>query len=81
MAERKQNAVWTKADVTKFLDHLITEVASAGDGGNFKIKVFKDAADVVNAIRTVGGLHTKLGCKGKYAALRKRRFMGDYTEH
>ncbi|KAJ7504921.1 hypothetical protein B0H11DRAFT_1660568, partial [Mycena galericulata] len=65
------NAIWTDADVIAFLDFLISKIASAGDGGNYKMTTFNAAKDVLNKIRTRGGLKTAKSCQGKYKALRK----------
>ncbi|KAJ6559361.1 hypothetical protein DFH09DRAFT_875131, partial [Mycena vulgaris] len=61
----------TDADIKTFLEFLISKVASAGDGGNFKMSVFNASVAVVNGVRTRGGLKTGKSCQGKYKALRK----------
>lgn len=66
----KQNAIWTEPDVVAFLDFLISRASSAGDGGNFKMPVFKAAAPVVNAVRTRGGIKTAKSCHGKFKGVR-----------
>ncbi|KAJ7084117.1 hypothetical protein C8R44DRAFT_651662 [Mycena epipterygia] len=74
----KQNAVWTDADIIALLNYLFTQVAAAGDGGNFKMAIFTGAVPIVNAVRTRGGPKTRKSCHGKYKALRK---IHDVIQH
>ncbi|KAJ6580648.1 hypothetical protein B0H19DRAFT_1328687 [Mycena capillaripes] len=63
------NAAWTDADVLAFLDFLVSKISAAGEGGNFKMTTFNAAKDVMNKIRTRGGLKTAKSCHGKYKAV------------
>ncbi|KAJ6549720.1 hypothetical protein B0H19DRAFT_951617 [Mycena capillaripes] len=77
----KQNAVWTHGDVVAYLDFLITKVASAGEGGNFKMPVFNAAAKLMNSRRTSGGVKTGKGCQNKYTGLRKTLKVVDHLKN
>ncbi|KAJ7898497.1 hypothetical protein B0H13DRAFT_2337430 [Mycena leptocephala] len=77
----KQNAVWTHGDVVAYLDFLITKVASAGEGGNFKMPIFNAAAKLMNARRTSVGLKTGKGCQNKYTGLRKTLKVVDHLKN
>ncbi|KAJ7196953.1 hypothetical protein GGX14DRAFT_320748, partial [Mycena pura] len=65
------NAAWTDQDVVALLDILIRNMASAGDGGNFKMSVFNSAAAELNKVITRGGRKTGKSCQNKYKSLRK----------
>ena len=66
----KENAAWTDQDVVALLDILIRNMASAGDGGNFKMSVFNSASAELNKVITRGGHKTGKSCQNKYKSVR-----------
>ncbi|KAJ7478475.1 hypothetical protein FB451DRAFT_1365977 [Mycena latifolia] len=77
----KQNAFWTDPDIKFFLEFLIENIASVGDGGNFKMPIFTRAYPKVNEIRTLGGLKSAKSCHGKYASLRATFAVVDHIKN
>jgi hypothetical protein len=62
----KDNATWTPADETAFIEFLHEHKAAAGDGGNFKATTYEAAAAVLEAKRTKGGPKTAKSCSNKW---------------
>ncbi|KIK94938.1 hypothetical protein PAXRUDRAFT_122076, partial [Paxillus rubicundulus Ve08.2h10] len=65
-------ALWTEEEETLFIDFLISEFASSGDGG-FKKSTFQEAAKClkVKVLQQVGGEKTVASCQSKLQGLKK----------
>ncbi|KIK75763.1 hypothetical protein PAXRUDRAFT_171791, partial [Paxillus rubicundulus Ve08.2h10] len=69
---QKSPTSWTEEEETFFIDFLISEVASSGDGG-FKKITFQEAAKHLKAkfLQQVGGEKTAASCQSKFQGLKK----------
>ncbi|KAF7343133.1 Myb-like domain-containing protein [Mycena venus] len=77
-ASKKEKAAWTHEDVVKFLDYLISQVATAGDGIHFQTKTYTAAARLLNESRVHGAAKTAKGCLNKFNGLRKTHQVIDH---
>ncbi|KAF7346961.1 Myb-DNA-bind-3 domain-containing protein [Mycena venus] len=77
-ASKKEKAAWTHEDVVKFLDYLISQVATAGDGIHFQTKTYTAAARLLNESRVRGAAKTAKGCLNKFNGLRKTHQVIDH---
>src|SRR5258707_14546001 len=59
------HAYWTPQDETRFILFLSEHAAAAGDGGNFKMTTFEQAAAEVEPFRTKGAHRLKKGTLGR----------------
>ncbi|KAK7439170.1 hypothetical protein VKT23_017660 [Stygiomarasmius scandens] len=64
------NAKWTDANITRFLDYLTEHHSKAGNGGNFTVATFKDAADHMAQFEYEGGMKDANACKNKWGQLK-----------
>ncbi|KIK76424.1 hypothetical protein PAXRUDRAFT_100051, partial [Paxillus rubicundulus Ve08.2h10] len=69
---RKLPALWTEEEETFFINFLISEFASSGNGG-FKRTTFQEAAKhlEVKFTEQAGGEKTFASCQSKFQALKK----------
>ncbi|KIK97783.1 hypothetical protein PAXRUDRAFT_49855, partial [Paxillus rubicundulus Ve08.2h10] len=69
---QKFPALWTEEEETFFIDFLISEFASSGDGG-FKKLTFQEAAKCleVKFLQQAGGEKTVAICQSKFQGLKK----------
>ncbi|KAF7372249.1 Myb-DNA-bind-3 domain-containing protein [Mycena venus] len=77
-ASKKEKAAWTHEDVVKFLDYLISQVATAGDGIHFQTKTYTAAARLLNESRVRSAPKTAKGCLNKFNGLRKTHQVIDH---
>ncbi|KIK81560.1 hypothetical protein PAXRUDRAFT_122979, partial [Paxillus rubicundulus Ve08.2h10] len=65
-------ALWTEEEETFFIDFLISEFTSLGDGG-FKKLTFQEAAKClkVKFLQQAGGEKTVASCQRKFQGLKK----------
>ncbi|KAF7350044.1 hypothetical protein MVEN_01306100 [Mycena venus] len=77
-ASKKEKAAWTREDVVKFLDYLISQVATAGDRIHFQTKTYTAAARLLNESRVRGAPKTAKGCLNKFNGLRKTHKVIDH---
>lgn len=62
-----QQAFWTARDEERFIAFMVDHKSEAGDGGSFKIKTFRAAADHLNQYLTQGAPKKGTTCKTKFS--------------
>jgi hypothetical protein len=61
-----QRTHWTFKDEAALITFLTEKTVAGTSDNTFKDSVFKEAADMLNASRTVGGQKTMTSCKSKW---------------
>jgi hypothetical protein len=74
-ANKKESAYFTEADLHAYLGVLVENRASAGDGGNFPLKVWRAVSQKLEPMRKKGGPKTPESCRTKWTHVRSFYFI------
>ena len=64
-----ENAIWDESETDKMMEYLQDNVASAGDGGNFKDSTYQATATYIALYHKSGPIKTAKHVKGKYKSV------------